>query len=85
MGLFSAEKVAVRSGTLLDTVCARLEVLMKYEPGERDLVMLQQTFVVEWKDGREVRPMPFLLSSIHFLDPTDGTVPHIIGDNHRDS
>ncbi|KAJ7856329.1 saccharopine dehydrogenase [Mycena leptocephala] len=53
MGLFSAEKLAVRSGTLLDTLCARLEALMKYEPGERDLVMLQQTFVVEWKDGWE--------------------------------
>ena len=27
---------------------------MKYEPGERDLVMLQHKFYVEWKDGKTV-------------------------------
>jgi hypothetical protein len=27
---------------------------MKYEQGERDLVMLQHKFVVEWADGSEV-------------------------------
>jgi len=26
---------------------------MKYEEGERDLVMLQHKFVVEWADGSE--------------------------------
>ena len=29
---------------------------MKYEEGERDLVMLQHKFVVEWADGTEVSP-----------------------------
>jgi spermidine synthase len=53
IGLFSDEKVAVRAGNLLDTLCARLEVLMKYETGERDLVMLQHKFYVEWADGKE--------------------------------
>ena len=28
---------------------------MKYEVGERDLVMLQHKFVVEWQDGKTVR------------------------------
>ncbi|KII84986.1 hypothetical protein PLICRDRAFT_117231 [Plicaturopsis crispa FD-325 SS-3] len=50
IGLFSDEKVKSR-GNLLDTLCGRLETLMKYEEGERDLVMLQHKFVVEWKDG----------------------------------
>jgi hypothetical protein len=54
IGMFSAEKVVVRSGNLLDTLCGRLEGLMKYEQGERDLVMLQHKFIVEWKDGKEV-------------------------------
>lgn len=54
IGLFSSEKVTPRGGNLLDTLCARLESLMKYEPGERDLVMLQHKFVVEWKDGKRV-------------------------------
>ncbi|KAK7055433.1 Saccharopine dehydrogenase [Favolaschia claudopus] len=53
MGLFSAEKLVVRDGTLLDTLCARLETLMKYEPGERDLIILQQKFLVQWADGKE--------------------------------
>ena len=36
---------------LLDTLCARLEALMQYAPGERDLVMLQHKFGVTWADG----------------------------------
>ncbi|KAF9031397.1 saccharopine dehydrogenase [Hymenopellis radicata] len=51
IGLFSSEKVKPRAGNLLDTLCAQLEGLMKYEQGERDLVMLQHKFVVEWADG----------------------------------
>ncbi|KAH9850886.1 saccharopine dehydrogenase [Lenzites betulinus] len=52
IGLFSSEPATVRGGTLLDTLCARLETLMAYADGERDLVMLQHKFVVEWADGR---------------------------------
>ncbi|KAG8706312.1 hypothetical protein FRC09_002478 [Ceratobasidium sp. 395] len=52
LGLFSTELVAPRSGNLLDTLCARLEGLMAYEEGERDLVMLQHKFFVEWSDGK---------------------------------
>lgn len=59
IGLFSTEKVTVRGGNLLDTLCARLETLMRYEQGERDLVMLQHKFVVEWQDGNEVRLLFF--------------------------
>lgn len=55
IGLFSSDKVQPRAGNLLDTLCARLEGLMKYEVGERDLVMLQHKFVVEWQDGKTVR------------------------------
>ncbi|KIJ53533.1 hypothetical protein M422DRAFT_201755 [Sphaerobolus stellatus SS14] len=53
MGLFANTKASIRAGNLLDTLCARLEDLMKYEPGERDLVMLQHKFIVQWKDGSE--------------------------------
>lgn len=59
IGLFSEEKVKPRGGNLLDTLCAQLETLMKYEEGERDLVMLQHKFVVEWKDGKKVRVVVF--------------------------
>lgn len=53
IGLFSDDVAEVRAGNLLDTLCARLEGLMKYEAGERDLVMLQHKFYVEWADGSE--------------------------------
>ncbi|KAI0704764.1 saccharopine dehydrogenase [Earliella scabrosa] len=53
IGLFSSEKAAIRDGNLLDTLCAQLETLMAYAPGERDLVMLQHKFVVEWADGKQ--------------------------------
>jgi Saccharopine dehydrogenase C-terminal domain len=46
----------VAGGNLLDTLCAQLEKLMSFKPGERDLVMLQHKFVVEWSDQKTVRP-----------------------------
>lgn len=52
IGLFSNQEVTVRGGNLLDSLCAQLEKLMAYEDGERDLVMLQHKFIVEWKDGK---------------------------------
>ena len=52
IGLFSNEKATIRDGNLLDTLCAQLETLMAYAPGERDFVMLQHKFVVEWADGK---------------------------------
>ena len=55
MGLLSAEKATVKGGNLLDTLCGQLENLMSFGPGERDLVMLQHKFVVEWKNGATVR------------------------------
>ncbi|KAI5981366.1 Saccharopine dehydrogenase-domain-containing protein [Pisolithus albus] len=54
IGLLSSEKVKPRGKNLLDTLCAQLQTLMKYETGERDLVMLQHKFVVEWRDGTQV-------------------------------
>jgi saccharopine dehydrogenase (NADP+, L-glutamate forming) len=51
IGLLSNGPATVR-GNLLDTLCAQLEKLMSYEPGERDLVMLQHKFLVEWNDGK---------------------------------
>ena len=55
IGLFSSEQATVRSGNLLDTVCAQLEKELSYRPGERDLVILQHKFVIEWDGGKRVR------------------------------
>jgi saccharopine dehydrogenase (NADP+, L-glutamate forming) len=54
MGLFSSETATIVGGYLLDTLCAQLEKFMSFGPGERDLIMLQHKFVVEWSDGKKV-------------------------------
>ena len=69
IGLFSNDAAVIKSNNLLDTLCARLEQLMQYEKGERDLIMLQHKFIVEWKDGSRVRSdtsslVPFFLISL---------------------
>lgn len=51
IGLLSSTPLNPRAGNLLDTLCAQLETLMAYDTGERDLVMLQHKFVIEWADG----------------------------------
>ena len=50
LDIFSNQPVH-RKGNLLDTLCATLEEKMQYEEGERDMVMLQHKFEVEWSDG----------------------------------
>ncbi|CAG8593209.1 10247_t:CDS:10 [Paraglomus occultum] len=65
IGLFSNTPVHLR-GTLLDTLCATLEEKMQYGPGERDMVILQHKFGIEWKDGtKETRTSTLL----EFGDP----------------
>lgn len=55
LGMFSSTPITPR-GNPLDTLCATLEEKMQYEEGERDLVILQHKFGIEWADGsNEVR------------------------------
>lgn len=51
LGMFSSTPINPR-GNPLDTLCATLEDLMQYEEGERDLVILQHKFGIEWADGK---------------------------------
>lgn len=50
LGIFSDIPITPK-GNPLDTLCARLEELMQYEEGERDLVVLQHKFGIEWANG----------------------------------
>ncbi|KAI9700668.1 MAG: hypothetical protein M1836_002037 [Candelina mexicana] len=52
MGILSSEKALITGGNLLDTLCTQLAKIMSFKPGERDLVMLQHKFVVEWANGQ---------------------------------
>jgi len=53
-GLFSNTPAIIKDGNVFDTLCHQLAQLLSFKPGERDLVMLQHKFVVEWSDGRKV-------------------------------
>lgn len=50
LGLFSDNNITPK-GNPLDTLCATLEQLMQYETGEKDLVILQHKFGIEWPNG----------------------------------
>jgi|CXWL01.1.fsa_nt_gi saccharopine dehydrogenase-like NADP-dependent oxidoreductase len=56
-GLFSDRPLPERRASPLDVFSNRLERLMMYQPGERDLVALQHVFTVAFPDGsgEEVR------------------------------
>ncbi|KAJ2242313.1 saccharopine dehydrogenase (NADP+, L-glutamate-forming) [Coemansia sp. RSA 454] len=51
LGITSPSVPAVKRGSYLDVLCARLEELMMYGEGERDMIILQHKFEVENKDG----------------------------------
>lgn len=51
LGLFSETPITAR-GNALDTLCATLEEKMQFGPRERDMVMLQHKFGIEWADGK---------------------------------
>ncbi|KAJ2720384.1 saccharopine dehydrogenase (NADP+, L-glutamate-forming) [Coemansia sp. Benny D115] len=51
LGITSPDVLASKRGTYLDVLCARLEDLMMYGEGERDMILLQHKFEVENKDG----------------------------------
>jgi saccharopine dehydrogenase (NADP+, L-glutamate forming) len=72
MGLFSDERPDIREN-LLDTLSAQLEKLCSFQPGERDLVMLQHKFVVEWQDGSKVSPFSHVSSPLAKSD--GGRIP----------
>jgi saccharopine dehydrogenase (NADP+, L-glutamate forming) len=64
LSLFSTQVATVTGTNLLDTLCAHLSTVLSYAPGERDLVVLQHKFVVEWQNGDTVchPPSPFTLT-----------------------
>ncbi|KAI9684117.1 MAG: hypothetical protein M1829_003387 [Trizodia sp. TS-e1964] len=68
MGIFSSEAATVVRGNLLDTLCLQLEMVMSFGPGERDLVMLQHKFDVEWADGK----METITSTLELLGDPNG-------------
>ncbi|KAJ5927670.1 Saccharopine dehydrogenase [Penicillium verrucosum] len=53
LGLFSTEPAMIKDGNIFDTLCHQLAKLLGFKSGERDVVMLQHKFIVEWRDGKK--------------------------------
>lgn len=66
IGLFDASAVDGR-GTPLDTLCAVLERRMAYEPGERDMIILQHAFDIEYAGGSKEKRTSTL---VEYGEPT---------------
>ncbi|RAH81880.1 lysine-ketoglutarate reductase/saccharopine dehydrogenase [Aspergillus japonicus CBS 114.51] len=55
LGLFDENRLVDGRDTPLDTLCAVLERQMAYQPGERDMIVLQHLFDIENADGSRER------------------------------
>lgn len=52
VGIFSGEK-ASRKGNLMDAFCDLLQVKLKYEKDEADMIILHHIFGIEWANGEK--------------------------------
>lgn len=53
LGLLGDERIDLDKGTAMDVLCKILLDKLKYEPEERDLVVLHHEFVVEYPDKKQ--------------------------------
>ena len=53
LGLWSDEPLPAGRRTLLGVLAARMLQKMSYEPGERDMLILQHEFLAQYPDGQE--------------------------------
>jgi saccharopine dehydrogenase-like NADP-dependent oxidoreductase len=53
LSLFSSEPLPQGKRTPVDLLAARMESLMAYRPGERDMLVMQHEFVAEYADHKE--------------------------------
>jgi len=52
LGFFDTSKELDPSLTLIDTLCKLLQEVLVFERNERDMILLQHKFDVEWSDGK---------------------------------
>jgi len=53
LGLLSDEPLPLEKGSALDILGAKMLEKLQYEEGERDMIILQHTFIAAYKDGRK--------------------------------
>ena len=53
LGLFSDEPLPAGKDTPIDVMAERMQSTMAYQPGERDMIVMQHEFVAEYPDRKE--------------------------------
>jgi saccharopine dehydrogenase-like NADP-dependent oxidoreductase len=53
LGLFSEEPLPAGKNTPIDIMAERMQSKMVYQPGERDMIVMQHEFVAEYPDRKE--------------------------------
>ena len=53
LGLFSDEPLPEGTNTCLDALAGQMQAKLAYNPGERDLIVMQHEFVAEYPDRKE--------------------------------
>ncbi|MFN2291281.1 MAG: saccharopine dehydrogenase C-terminal domain-containing protein [Anaerolineae bacterium] len=68
LGLFSEDPLPAGAGTPIDILTARMQAKMAYEPGERDMLIMQHEFVAEYPDRTEAITSTMIDFGIPFGD-----------------
>lgn len=68
LGLFSDDPLPEGQNTPLDILTARMQAMMAYKPGERDMLVMQHEFVAEYADRREAITATMIDYGIPFGD-----------------
>jgi saccharopine dehydrogenase-like NADP-dependent oxidoreductase len=55
LGLFDDRPIPLEKSTALDVVCTLFEEKLQYSPGERDMLVMQHKFEIEYTSGRKER------------------------------
>jgi len=53
LGLFSNDPIPAGATTPIDIMTAQMQAKMAYQPGERDMIVMQHEFVAEYPDRKE--------------------------------
>jgi saccharopine dehydrogenase-like NADP-dependent oxidoreductase len=68
LGLFSDDPLPSGAETPIDILTARMQAKMAYEPGERDMLIMQHEFVAEYPERKEAITSTMIDFGIPFGD-----------------
>ena len=68
LGLFSDDPLPQGQNTPLDILTVRMQAMMAYKPGERDMLVMQHEFIAEYADHKEAITATMIDYGIPFGD-----------------